>query len=122
MLYLPRLFVYHADAKTASDKSETFKVMEKKLLRFIMNPAMIAALVFGGLMLWANPALLSVPWMHAKLGAVFILAGLHGFFAKTVKVFARDENKRTAGFYRFINEVPAALMVLIVILAVAEPF
>lgn len=122
MLYLPRLFVYHADKAAGSPESEMLKIMERRLLKIIINPAMIAAFVFGGLMLWANPALLEAPWMHAKLTLVFILAGLHGFFAKSVKIFARDENKRPVRFYRFINEVPALLMVVIVILAVAEPF
>jgi putative membrane protein len=122
MLYLPRLFAYHCDASRGSDKSETFKIMEKRLLKMIINPAMIAAFVFGGLLLWANPALFSEGWIHVKLLFVFALAGLHGFFAKTVKTFARDENKRSAKFYRILNEAPAVLMILIVILAVAEPF
>ena len=122
MLYLPRLFVYHAGSTSGSEKSETFKVMERRLLRLIINPAMIAAFIFGGLMLNANPSLLSLPWMHAKLGCVLLMAGLHGFFAKTVKVFARDANTRTPRFYRIINEVPAALMVIIVILVIVQPF
>src|SRR5262245_34407529 len=86
MLYLPRLFVYHCDAPKGSPQSETFKVMEKKLLRIIINPAMGGAFLFGILMLIANPSLLSLPWMHMKLASVFLLAGLHGFFAKTVKM------------------------------------
>jgi putative membrane protein len=122
MLYLPRLFVYHAEAEKNSPTSETFKVMERRLLKIIINPAMIAVFVLGALMLWANPALLSEGWMHAKLLFVFVMAGLHGFFAGCVKKFARDENTRPAKFYRIMNEVPAALMILIVILAVAEPF
>jgi putative membrane protein len=122
MLYLPRLFVYHADAEKGSDKSETFKVMEKKLLRIIINPAMGLTFLFGILMLVANPALLSAPWMHMKLVSVFLLAGLHGFFAKTVKTFARDENKHPAKFYRIVNEIPAVLMIIIVIMVVVQPF
>ncbi len=122
MLYLPRLFVYHAQAEKGSDKSETFKIMERRLLKIIMNPAMIAAWIFGLSMLVANPALLSEPWMHAKLACVLILSGLHGFFAATVKKFARDANTRSNRFYRWINEIPALLTVIIVILAVAEPF
>ena len=122
MLYLPRLFVYHVDAAKGSDKSETFKVMEKKLLRLIVNPAMIATFIFGGLMLWANPDLLRQPWLHAKLGCVILLTGLHGFFARTVKTFARDENTRSAKIYRLLNEAPALLMIIIVILVVVRPF
>jgi len=122
MLYLPRLFVYHADAERGSDKSETFKVMEYRLLKFIMNPAMIATFVFGALMLWAIPALLQEPWMHVKLLAVFLMAGAHAFMAKTVKVFAKDGNIRPAKFYRILNEVPTLLMIIIVIMVVAQPF
>ncbi|MCC7305054.1 MAG: protoporphyrinogen oxidase HemJ [Alphaproteobacteria bacterium] len=122
MLYLPRLFVYHADAAKGSDKSETFKIMERKLLKIIINPAMIATFLFGILMLVANPVLLQGGWMHVKLTCVLLLSALHGFFAKTVKVFARDANTRPAKFYRWINEAPAVLMVIIVIMAVVKPF
>ena len=122
MLYLPRLYVYHADAPKGSDKSETFKVMERRLLRFIMNPAMIAALVFGVLMIWANPDLMKQGWMHAKLGLIVLMFGLHGVFSKWRKVFERDENTRSAKFYKIWNEAPTLLMIIIVIMAVAEPF
>lgn len=122
MLYLPRLFVYHAGAEKGSDKSETFKIMERRLLKIIMNPAFIAAWVFGLLMLWANPGLMSNGWMHVKVLGVVLLSGLHHVFARWVKTFAADENKKDAGFYRKINEVPAILMIIIVIMAVAEPF
>lgn len=120
LLYLPRLFVYHAEAK--AEAGEIFKIMERRLLKIIMNPAMIAAFLFGTLMLAANPALMSEPWMHAKLGLVFLMAGLHGFFAGCVRKFANGRNVRSAKFYRIINEVPAVLMVIIVLLAVAKPF
>lgn len=122
MLYLPRLFVYHAEAAKGSDKSETFKVMERKLLRLIINPSMGAAFIFGGLMLWANPALFSEVWMHVKLACIFIMAALHGYFARIRKIFARDENQKSSKFYRYINEIPALLMVIIVIMAVVQPF
>lgn len=122
MLYLPRLFVYHVDAPKGSVTSDTFKIMERKLLRVIINPAMMSTFLFGILMLMANPALLHAPWMHMKLACVLLLAGLHGFFAKTVKVFGRDENKRPAKFYRIVNEIPAALMVIIVIMVIVRPF
>jgi putative membrane protein len=96
--------------------------MERKLLKVIMNPAMIASWVFGLLMLHANPALMEQGWMHGKILLVVLLSGLHGFFAKTTKTFARDQNHRSGRFYRYINEIPAVFMILIVIFAVAEPF
>lgn len=122
MLYLPRLFVYHADAEKGSDKSETFKVMERRLLRLIINPAMIAAFVFGILMIVANPGLLEQGWLHVKLALVLLMTVVHGLFARWRKVFARDENTRPAKFYRIWNEVPTALLIAIVILAVVKPF
>lgn len=121
MLYLPRLYVYHADAKIGSETSETFKVMERRLLRFIMNPAMILTFLFGGLMIWANPALMQIGWMHGKLTLVFLLAGVHGMFAKWRKDFAADRNARPAKFYRIWNEVPTLLMIGIVLLVVIKP-
>lgn len=122
MLYLPRLFVYHADAIAGSDKSETFKVMERKLMRIIMNPAMIAAWTFGLCLLAARPDLMQMGWMHVKLLGIVVMTGLHHVFARWMKKFARDENTRPAKFYRIWNEVPALVMVVIVIMAVAEPF
>ena len=122
MAYLPRLFVYHAEAEPGSEKSETFKVMERRLLRGIINPAMIATFTFGGLMLWANPALLSQGWMHAKLFLIFVMSALHGFFARWRKDFDADRNRRPARFYRIVNEAPPVLVVFIVILAIVKPF
>jgi putative membrane protein len=122
MLYLPRLFVYHADAPHGSPQSEIFKVMERRLLRYIMNPAMIVTFGLGILMLVVNPALMSGGWMHMKLMLVFFMAGAHGFLAMSMKKFARDANVRPAGFYRVINEVPTVLMIAIVILAIVKPF
>lgn len=122
MLYLPRLFVYHAEAEKGSDKSETFKVMERRLLKFIMTPAMIATWIFGILMIAQNAAIMQDGWIHVKLLAVILLSGLHGFFAVCVKKFARDENARSGKFYRLMNEAPTALMVIIVILVVVRPF
>ena len=123
MLYLPRLFVYHADAPKGSPQSETFKVMEKKLLRMIVNPAMIATWLFG-ILLVLTPGIVdwSHGYMHAKLALVLILSGLHGYFAMTVKRFAADKNTRSARFYRILNEVPTLLLILIVILIVVRPF
>lgn len=122
MLYLPRLYVYHADAPKGSDKSETFKVMERRLLRAILNPAMIAAWVFGGLMIAANPALLSSGWFHAKFALLVLMQVIHALYARWRKVFERDENTRPAVFYRWWNEAPTLLLVIIVLLAVAKPF
>lgn len=122
MLYLPRLFVYHADAAPGSEKSETFKVMELRLLRYICNPAMIVSFIAGGLMIYAAPSLMQGGWLHAKLALVVAMTVVHGLFARWRKQFARDANTRPAKFYRVWNEVPTALMVLIVILVIVKPF
>ncbi len=123
MLYLPRLFVYHADVAKGSEMSETFKIMERRLLKIIINPAMIAAWVFGLLMLYSNWGVYKTAgWMHTKLLIVVLLSGVHGVLAKRVKVFARDENEKSARYFRILNEVPTIMMIIIVILAVVEPF
>jgi putative membrane protein len=122
MLYLPRLFVYHADAKKGSDLSETLKVMERRLLRFIMNPAMIITWVLGLLLIWSNGALMEQGWMHAKLTLVILMSVLHMVFSKWRKNFAADQNTKTAKFYKIWNEAPTLLMIVIVILVVARPF
>ena len=122
MLYLPRLYVYHAGSEKGSDKSETFKVMERRLLRAIINPAMIATYLFGILMIAANPALLEQGWLHAKIALVVLMTVAHGLFARWRKVFERDENTRPAGFYRVWNEIPTLLMIFIVILVIVKPF
>lgn len=123
IFYLPRLYVYHAEAEKGSELSETFKIMERKLLKIIMNPAMIAAWVLGLLMLHINPEVMSGQgWMHAKLTLVLLMSGFHGYLAHTRKVFLRDENKKSHKFYRKINEIPTLLMMAIVILAVVKPF
>lgn len=122
MLYLPRLYVYHADAPKGSDKSETFKVMERRLLKFIMNPAMIATFLLGLLMIAANPSIMQGGWIHAKMLLVLLMAIVHMLYAKWRKAFERDENVRPAKFFRMWNEAPTLLMIVIVILAVAKPF
>ena len=121
MLYLPRLFVYHCDAVPGSVQSETFKVMERRLLRAIINPAMIATWALGLWLAW-DAGFFSDAWLHAKLALVVILSGIHGFFAGCVRTFAKDRNTRSQRFYRIINEVPTLLMILIVILVVVKPF
>lgn len=123
MLYLPRLFVYHAAEQKGSKTSETFKVMEKKLLRYIMNPAMIASYIFGILVISQSTAYyMSSGWLHVKLTLVILLSATHGYFAKLTKDFASDNNKKTQKFFRIINEVPTLLMIIIVILVVVKPF
>ncbi|MCB1721729.1 MAG: protoporphyrinogen oxidase HemJ [Alphaproteobacteria bacterium] len=123
MLYLPRLFVYHTAAALGSEMSETFKVMERRLLKAIINPAMIASWLFGLLMLYANPGMLEGQgWMHAKLLFVVLMSGVHGMLAKDVKRFARDENTKSSTYYRILNEIPTVLMIGIVIFAVVQPF
>ncbi len=123
LLYLPRLFIYHVGALKGSEMSETFKVMERRLFKAIMNPAMIATWVFGALMLYARWDLFMIsPWMHAKLLFVVLMTGVHHVYLKYLKAFATDSNKKSDKFYRILNEVPTILMIIIVVLAVVEPF
>ncbi|NUU44983.1 protoporphyrinogen oxidase HemJ [Tardiphaga robiniae] len=121
MFYLPRLFVYHCDAEIGSKQSETFKVMERRLLKAIINPAMIAAWILGLYLAWAGHWF-SSGWFHAKLTLVLLMSGVHGFLSARVRDFAQDKNTRTSKFYRIINEVPTILMILIVILVIVKPF
>jgi putative membrane protein len=123
LLYLPRLFVYHAGAAVGSGRSEMLKIMERRLLRAIMNPAMIAVFLFGGLLI-VTPGFLDqgLYWWHAKLVLVLAMAVLHMMMGAWRKAFEEDRNTRSARFFRIANEVPTALMILIVILAVVRPF
>ena len=121
MLYLPRLFVYHCEAETGSKQSETFKIMERRSLKVIINPAMIVTWLAGLYLAWAGHWF-SAGWLHAKLALVLVLSGVHGFFSRWVKDFAAGRNPRSQKFYRIINEVPTLLMILIVILVVVKPF
>ncbi len=123
MLYLPRLFVYHVGASAGSELSETLKVMERRLFKIIMNPASIATWVFGGLMLYARWDLFMIsPWMHTKLLFVVLMTGVHHMYLKYLRAFAEDRNKKSEKFYRILNEVPTIMMIIIVVLAVVEPF
>jgi putative membrane protein len=124
MLYLPRLFVYHAGATPGSELSETFKVMERRLLKLIINPAMIATWVFGLALIWlmGKDAFFQAGWLHTKLILVLVMSGLHGYFARLVKQFAADRNRHRPIFYRIVNEIPTVLLILIVALAVVKPF
>src|SRR5246127_2530169 len=121
MLYLPRLFVYHSEAEIGSRQSETFKVMERRLLRAIINPAMIVTWLAGIYLAWAGNWYLS-GWFHAKLLLVLVLSGVHGFFSRCVRAFAADQNPHSQKFYRIINEVPTILMIAIVVLVIVKPF
>ncbi|MEM7226848.1 MAG: protoporphyrinogen oxidase HemJ [Pseudomonadota bacterium] len=121
MLYLPRLYVYHCDAERGSVQSETFKVMERRLMRAIINPAMIATWVFG-LLLAFDQNLWGEPWFHAKLALVLVMSAVHGAFSRWRRQFANDRNQHAARFYRIMNEVPTLLMIAIVILVVVKPF
>src|SRR3954463_7087179 len=121
MLYLPRLFVYHCDAQPGSKQSETFKLMERRLLKAIINPAMIVTWLAGLYLAWAGQWF-SAYWLHAKLALGIAMSALHGFLARWVKDFAAGRNLRSQSFYRIINEVPTVFMIAIVILVVVKPF
>jgi len=120
MLYLPRLYIYHCAAEPGSVQSETFKVMERRLLRAIINPAMTVAWVFG-LMLVAHLNVWSEPWMLGKFALVLGMTAVHGAFARWRRHFANDANRHTARFYRIANEAPTVLLIGIVILIVVRP-
>jgi putative membrane protein len=121
MLYLPRLFVYHCQTPPGSEGSERFKVMERKLLKGIVNPSMILVWVFGLTLAWLTEAHLET-WFQLKFLLVMILSGFHGFLVRCWRDFAADRNPRSEKFYRMINEVPALLIVGIVILVIVRPF
>ena len=121
MLYLPRLFVYHCVAEPGSVQSETFKVMERRLLKAIINPAMAATWVLGLWLAWSAEWYRS-GWLQAKVLLVLGLSALHGLFVRWVRDFAQDKNRHSQRFYRLINEIPTVLMIAIVILVVVKPF
>jgi putative membrane protein len=121
MLYLPRLFVYHCEAETGSKQSETFKVMERRLLAVIINPAMVVTWALGLWLAW-DGGWFSSPWLLAKLALVVLMSALHGLFVRCVRDFATDRNRRSQRFYRLINEAPTVLMIGIVILVIVKPF
>ena len=121
MLYLPRLMVYHAESGVGSIQSETFKIMERRLLKGIINPAMIVTWVLGLYLAWAAFGFKG-GWLHGKIMLVVLLSGVHGYLVGRVRDFANDRNTKSARFFRILNEVPAVLMVGIVILVVVKPF
>jgi putative membrane protein len=124
MLYLPRLFVYHCEAEPGSKQSETFKVMERRLLRAIIDPAMAATWLLGLWLVWLMgwEAFRHAGWLHAKLVLVIAMSAVHGLFARYVRDFASDRNQHSQRFYRITNEAPTVLMIAIVILVVVKPF
>lgn len=121
MLYLPRLFVYHADAEKGSAQSETFKVMERRLLRAIINPAMIVSWVMGLWLAWKGFGFHG-GWLHAKIAAVVLMSGVHGYLSASVRKFSEDRNEKPAKHWRIVNEVPTLLMIVIVVLVIVKPF
>jgi protoporphyrinogen IX oxidase len=123
MLYLPRLYAYHAGAEVGSVQSETFKVMERRLLRGIINPAMIAAVVFG-VLLALTPGVvdLAAGWVWVKVAALTAMFWIHGNLSRWRRDFENDANQHSARFYKIVNEVPAVLVVIIVIMIVVKPF
>lgn len=121
LLYMPRLFIYHTDAAPGSEQSETFKMMEQRLLKVIMNPAMMITWGLGLYLAWSVYGFQG-GWLHVKLLLVLLLTGVHMLFSRAVRAFARDENTRSARYWRLMNEAPTLLMILIVIMAVVKPF
>lgn len=122
LLYLPRLYVYHCGAKPKTEMYETFMVMEYRLLKYIMNPAMIATFILGLVLMWINGLTTLGGWFHAKILFVFILVAVHGMLARYRKNFVSEKNTKSANYYRVLNEVPTVAMAIIVILAVVKPF
>ena len=122
LLYLPRLFVYHCGVEPGSPSSETFKVMERRLLRAIMTPAMIASWVLGLSLIAGEPTWFSQGWFHVKMLAVILLTGAHMAMAKWRSDFAADRNRHSQRFYRIMNEGPTVLMIVIVIMVIVKPF
>ncbi len=121
LFYLPRLFVYHVDVAKGSEASETFKIMERRLLKAIMNPAMIVAWITG-LVLALIGEFFKSPWLHVKLTLVVLLSAFHGYLVGRVRAFAEDRNDKPGRFYRIINELPTLLLIGIVIMVIIKPF
>tara|TARA_B110001454_G_scaffold218942_1_gene248714 strand:- start:1890 stop:2321 length:432 start_codon:yes stop_codon:yes gene_type:complete len=122
MFYLPRIFVYHSQKEVGSESSETFKVMEEKLMKIIMNPALIATWFFGLVLVGISGfEIFSELWLQIKILMVVAMSGCHGFFAKTVKNFANDQRPNSEKFYRYINELPTILLIIIIILVIFKP-
>ena len=123
MMYLPRLFVYHSAAEKGSIQSETFKIMERRLYRGIITPAMILTWVFG-LTMVLTPGIIDwhQGWVWVKAVSVILLSGIHGYYGRQVRAFASDTNTRPQGFWRLVNELPFVLVIIIVIMVIVRPF
>jgi len=121
MLYLPRLFVYHCAADVGSIQSETFKVMERRLLKAIINPAMIVTWLLGLWLAWTS-GFYAAHWLQLKFVLALAMSGVHGVLSKYVREFAADRRRKSQKYFRILNEIPTVLLILIVILAVVKPF
>ena len=122
MLYLPRIFVYHAASPVDSATSETFKVMERRLLRAITTPSMIISLISGAWLILMVPEHLSEGWLHAKITLVIAMVAVHGLLARHRRLFADDQNRQSSRYFRILNEVPTALLIGIIIFVIVRPF
>ena len=122
LLYLPRIFVYHADSEIGTVRAETFKVMERRLLKVIMTPAMIASFILGTWMIALNHGLVFETWFQIKVVAVLAMAACHGKFSKMRRLLENDVQPLSSKTYRIWNEVPTVLMIIIVFMAVLKPF
>lgn len=122
MMYLPRLFIYHLDSARGGEAEAFFVKMERRLLKGIMTPSLVAVWLFAVLMLAANPALLKAGWFHVKLPMVIGISAIHGFYAGAQKKFEKGERPRTGAFWRIMNEAPFVLMLVAVFMAVLKPF
>lgn len=122
MFYMPRLFVYHTKADIGSEMDKTFQVMEYKLQKIIMTPAMIATYIFGIIIAYIYGFVALGVWFHIKMFAVLMLTAMHGMFSKWRKDFAIGQNKHSAKFYRIINEIPVVFMVIAVVMVIVKPF
>lgn len=122
MMYLPRLFVYHHQATAGGEAERFFLTMERRLLKGIISPAMTAVWLLGAAMLYADPKLLTAPWMHVKLTMAVIISGIHGYYAGAYRKFARGERPQSERFWRVMNEVPFLAMIVIVVMVIVRPF
>ncbi len=122
MMYLPRLFVYQHQSEKGGEAERMFIAMQRRLLKGIINPAMIAVWVLGVLMLIANPAILSAPWFHIKLAFVVAISAVHGFYASSRRKFEAGERPRSEKFWRIMNEVPFLALIVIVVMVIVKPF
>ena len=122
MMYLPRLFVYHAGAEKGSVQSETFKIMERRLYRGITTPAMLATWIFGLAMVFGGLVDFWQIWPWVKAAGVIALSGIHGFYGRLTRDFAEDRNTRSARFFRAINEIPFVIVIVVVVMVIVRPF